>query len=95
MLQRKAVNRVGFSVAGLGMLSGSFTIEASYTIASPSVSRHLSQNFALQMFSYCNFFSSAISLKACVYGYNYISILDVGLQLNFCSTATGELSFKV
>jgi len=34
--QRKAVNRVGFSVAGLGMLSGSFTIEASYTIASPS-----------------------------------------------------------
>lgn len=34
--QRKAVNKVGFSVAGLGMLKGSFTIEASYTIASPT-----------------------------------------------------------
>lgn len=32
--QEKAVNRVTFSVAGLGMLSGSFTIEASYKIAS-------------------------------------------------------------
>lgn len=34
--QRKAVNKVGFSVAGLGLLKGSFTIEASYTIASPT-----------------------------------------------------------
>lgn len=34
--QEKAVNRVTFSVAGLGMLSGSFTIEASYKIVSPT-----------------------------------------------------------
>ncbi|KAG0570470.1 hypothetical protein M758_6G158400 [Ceratodon purpureus] len=34
--QGKAVNKVTFSVAGLGMLSGSFTIEASYNIVSPT-----------------------------------------------------------
>ena len=31
-----AVNRVAFSVAGLGMLRGALTIEASYSVVSPT-----------------------------------------------------------
>ncbi|KAG6544584.1 hypothetical protein Mapa_014006 [Marchantia paleacea] len=34
--QRRAINKIGFNVAGLGMLSGALTVEASYTIDSPT-----------------------------------------------------------
>lgn len=37
LLQEKAVNVVEFNVAGFGLLSGSLTIEASYSVESPQV----------------------------------------------------------
>lgn len=74
--QELATNKVGFSVAGLGMLSGSFTIAASYTIASPTVSQLLQ-----------TFLTTFHTLNQCNISYVQrnvsLMVFEFGIFLNF------------
>ncbi|OAE30563.1 hypothetical protein AXG93_4877s1160 [Marchantia polymorpha subsp. ruderalis] len=47
--QRRAINKIGFNVPGLGMLSGALTVEASYTMDSPTRENIQYENSAIAL----------------------------------------------